>query len=266
MSNYSGIVKNLSNTSYHKDRTHVSSTVIKTAITDPVKYKKVYLEGKELDSGDLDKFIIGNYTHSLILEPATIDEEYAFFEGATRIGKNWEAFQYANSQKTIVTRSMKEMGDSLFEAYCMQDFNIDGNIYKGPQLLVGAEKELSVFTSLKGVDVKVRYDAINVDKGVIFDVKTTEFPANTIDEARSTIIFQNYGLSAALYKDVAEKQWNKPFTFYWVFLCKRDKRCNIYSMSHNTYEIGKHKYEQGLELIKYWKETGNIPVATVREV
>lgn len=261
-----GIIEGLSNNDYHADRTHVSSTVLKTALTDPPKYKSVYIDGEEPPKTDQDKFIIGNYTHSLILEPELVDEEYAFYEGATRIGKKWQAFEAANKSKTIVTRSMKEMGDSLFKVFSTTTFDFEGKHLNGPQILVNSKKELSVFTDLKGLDVKVRYDSINIDEGVIFDIKTTEFPANTLDEVRSTIIFQNYQLSAALYKDVAEKTWGKPFEFYWVFLCKRDKRCNIWKMGPNTYEIGKYKYEDSIQLIKHWRKHNAMPINVVREV
>ena len=46
--------------------------------------------------------LFGKLVHKLILEPETLENEYAIYEGR-RAGKVWDSFKFDNSDKNIVT-------------------------------------------------------------------------------------------------------------------------------------------------------------------
>ena len=83
---YEGIVS-CTNEMYHAERNHLSSSNLKQLLND----KQGFYEDKILK---LDKppktsaiFDEGSYAHSLILEPSMIENEYAFFPGWKRDGR-----------------------------------------------------------------------------------------------------------------------------------------------------------------------------------
>ena len=71
-----GIYTDLSNDEYHANRTHVSSSVLKTAVSDPKKYYEKYILKIDNTPKTLQAaFDFGTYVHTLILEPETVEKE-----------------------------------------------------------------------------------------------------------------------------------------------------------------------------------------------
>lgn len=263
---YKGIIEGLSNSEYHENRTHISSSVIKTALEDPNEFQRVFVEGGAPSPVEGDAVDLGSLVHTMILEPHLLNEEYAFFEGARRQGSQWDHFKAVNGDKTIITRSQKEMADNLFSQFASQKFTFNGVEKTGPQLLLNSKSEESFFTEFEGHKLKVRTDSRSLDLPIIWDVKTTMYTANTRAEAAFIIEQRKYELSAALYVDIVEHITGIPQDFYWIFLSKADKRCNIYKASKKTLERGRQMYKDGLELIKEWKKLGRVPTNLIQEV
>ena len=89
---YKGIYKTLSNDAYHSEQKHLSSSNLKMLLKDTNQFykEKILGEREPLKGAFLDE---GNYTHSLILEPHLVPEEYVFFDGNRKAGKEWKAFE-----------------------------------------------------------------------------------------------------------------------------------------------------------------------------
>ena len=79
-------INHCTNEEYHGDKSYLSSSNLKLLIKDLPRFKKEVLDGQR-ENKQVNAFDEGNYAHSLILEPNTIDDEYAFFPGFKKLGK-----------------------------------------------------------------------------------------------------------------------------------------------------------------------------------
>lgn len=236
-----------SNTQYHADRTHLSSSMLKLLLTDRQRfYEKWILNMPESESKPA--FEEGTVTHSLILEPDKVNEEYAFYEGLRRAGKHYEDFVQANPGKKVILASTRLRAEKHKAA-----------LERRPEALSlfqnGAAEE-NMFGTLMGVPVKARADYINVAEGILIDLKTSALPSD-VDIFKGTVQDYMYDLSAALYCKIAEQAHGKPFTFYWVVISKLDNEAHVYRMSPQTYQKGTELVHSALIQYKQGKESGN---------
>ena len=222
-----GFIKNLSNDEYHADRTHSSSSVLKKALNDPAEYHRVYVLGEEPKSMNQSSLDFGNYVHTTILEPHLLEEEYVVFPG-TRRGKVWEAFKYANQDKTIVTSTQHDKAMDMCNNLYQTKLILDNEEVLGAALFLGGIAEESLFTDLEGLPIKVRtdYRALNTEatKGVIRDIKTTSSYVATSKDARDVCNSFGYILSASLYLDAIEKETGIPHDLNLYSCLKQIKR------------------------------------------
>lgn len=265
-----GIIPGLPNSVYHENSTHLSSSVLKKALGSPLEFYEQYILGKptEVSRSTQDNFDLGNLIHAMLLEPETVHNDFAFYTGAVRNGRAWDAFQLENSDKIIMTSSQKYVADKLAEQFAAQELALpDGTLIKGPQLFQKGVPEESIFTEIDGLPIKVRPDYRVESKGLILDLKTCGGCPNTVSEARSIVNGLMYQLSAALYVDALKEVTGKDYDFLWVFLSKTDYKLNVYKASPDTLAQGRDLYRQAIESIKYWKASGNYTkVSQIREL
>jgi len=231
---------------YHSDISILSSSMLKCILKSPAEFKRQYIDG-ERQNGDAAHFIEGTYTHTLLLEPHRVAEDYAFYSGGIKRGFEWQNFWEANQNKTILSAPQKMRGEQYAST-----------IQKRPEalnMLQGGFSEHTMFGNIMGVPVKMRADYINIDQGYIVDVKTTAQPADE-EVFRQTVKQFGYDLSAALYCDIANQSTGKLFDFYWVVISKQDLVCDIYKASSETLSNGAGKVTHALYLYKKCTETG----------
>ena len=245
---YKGIYKTLSNDKYHAEQKHMSSSNLKMLLKDTQKFykEKILGEREPLKGAFLDE---GNYAHSLILEPHLIPEEYLFFEGNRKAGKDWKAFEAENkdSDKIILSAPQKLRVENWVESYKKRPEAVD--------LVSGSDKEYSLFSEMLGVPLKVRADVINIEKGFIADVKTTASDPD-VDTFKFTVEQYGYALSAALYVDMFSRKYDKPFDFYFIVLGKRTMTCEVYKASDLTLGKGRKKVLDAVKIYKSCMESG----------
>lgn len=275
--NTKGFVYDLTSDEYHEDKIFNSSSTLKLAFKDPKEYYEQRVLGKSVvnSSSTQDVFNIGNYIHTMFLEPEKLNEEYIVYHG-TRKGAKWVAFEKyytEKDKKIIITGSQHELALKLAKAFKEAELELGTNeIIKAPQLFMGGIAEESLFTSLKGENeedeelIKVRSDYRIKIKNKILDLKTTSRQANTISEAKDIIEAYGYDLSAALYVDAYEKETGEPQEFVLVFISKEDFKVNIYRVSKETLQRGREKYKRAISLISGWKKTGIYYTSKIREV
>jgi len=241
----------LTNEQYHSDRTSVSSSTIKAAF----KGKESFEQYLSMANSPSDAMQLGTYVHALILEPTTVATDFAVFEGARRFGKTWDKFREDNEGKIILLSEQRDLGNLLAAEFA--------NTPEARELISDGKPEVSFFTELQGVNVKVRTDWLRND-GSIVDVKTTSGPL--IDYEISQAIAQwKYELSAALYCDVLEQWDGKKHDFYFVFLSKKEGKCRCFKASEQLLEAGREQYKRGLELIKGYYET-DVDEPAIKEI
>lgn len=241
-------LQNSSNASYHANRTHLSSSMLKLVLTDIKRFHKEWILGEVEKEVEKSFYVEGSYLHSLILEPEKIASEYAFFQGLRKAGKDWELFKSQHDAKTILSAAQVSKVNAWHSAYKQR-----------PEALVLCSSGLSEHTmvaELLGIPVKARADYINIEQGYIVDVKTTGYASGQEIFAHTCKEFM-YDLSAALYARIASEVYGKPFEFYWVVVSKQDLICDIYKASAKTMGRGNSLVNNALLSYTIKKETGD---------
>lgn len=240
-------INTVSNSEYHSDKTHISSSSLKKLLTDREQFHKEHVLGerKPLTGNFLDE---GSYVHSLILEPEKVEEEYAISQSFHKRGKEWTEFYDANmnSGKILLSKAQSQRCKTYYDAYKRNKNAVD--------LVSEGEAEHTVCGELNGVKVKVRADWVNVDKGYIVDVKTSAHSVDK-DSFKLTIDRYMYQLSASLYCKVLEQEYGKPFDFYYIAISKSELNCEVFKTSKMTMQEGDHMVSKALSIYKKCIET-----------
>lgn len=252
-----GINEPISNRLYHSDRSYFSSSQLKLILKDPEQFHKEHVLGLREPQEEKAVFDEGSLTHSLILEPEKVAEEFAFFEGWRKQGKDWETFLAENINKVRISKPQKHRVEQYERAYRKRPEAI--------QLLQGGMPEHTMTSEILGVPVKARADYINIEKGYIADIKTTGYPAN-LEIFRETIKEFGYQLSAALYCQIAFDCYKKLFDFYFVVISKSDLRCDVYKMKMTSLVEGHAMVNKALVLYKKCSESGVWSLEHVQKV
>lgn len=232
----------MTNDEYHGDKTAYSSSQLKTVLESPELFYSKYILGINPQK-DSPALRIGNAVHTKILEPDKFDDEYTIYDGIKR-GKQWIEFQEQNPKKIIL--SQKEM----IEVNIATDnvFNTDATL----PFINGGQAEVSLFTELEGVKIKVRADYLNEKLGYIQDVKTTIDMVNEVTTRRKIAQF-DYDLSAAMYMDAFNSAGINVKDFIWIFTSKKYQTCKVFKASETMLENGRIKYKRALETIKRYE-------------
>lgn len=223
-----GVNAGLTNAQYHAEKLHLSSSNLKMLLNSPAQFHKEKILGQKesFSSAAMD---LGTYTHSLILEPQSVEAEFAIWKGWQKRGPDYAKFAAENAGKLILSEPQAFNGQRMAKS-----------VQACPPalaLLQGGAPELSLATTMFDVPVKMRADYINPDKGYIVDVKTTRWGSG-VDTFRRVVRELGYELSAALYCDIAYRVYGKVFDFYWVVLSKQDWDCQTYRASTHTLSEG----------------------------
>jgi hypothetical protein len=250
-----GVSDNISNKIYHSDTHFTSSTAVKLLYYDIEKYVTQYIQGIREDS-DKPAYAMGSYIHSLILEPETISDHYAFFDGFDGRTPGYQAFKQANVGKTVITKAMDMQASKMIESYKKHPV--------AASLIGPAQKELTLCVDLFGVPVKVRFDAINVEAGEIYDVKTSAYEVDADTFKMQGLGNLKYQVSAGLYTLAAEQHFGKDFTFYFVCMSKRSYATEVFKTGIATMSNGKNQSKIGLERLLHYRNTGKWPETIVK--
>ena len=141
----------------------------------------------------------GTAFHCAVLENERFNATYTVIEGDRRTKAVKDAIKDAEAAgKIILTKdefdAVSGMRDSVFKSRI------------AAALIDGATIEHSVFAELDGVRVKCRPDGWNVEKGVLFDLKSTE-DASPEGFAR-TVAKYRYHVQDAFYRHVVASATN----------------------------------------------------------
>ena len=242
-----GINEGFSNAEYHGDQAYLSSSSLKLLLESSARFynDKILGLGKQLEGSFLDE---GTLTHSLILEPHTIKNEFAFYNGMRKQGGEFEQFKADAGKKLIISKPQKMRCDQYFAAYKQRK--------EAVKLIQNGFPEHTICGKLVDINLKVRGDYVNIEQGYIVDVKTTGMPAD-LDSFKLTIQQYSYELSAALYLEVIEQFYGKKFEFYFLVIGKKDLRCEVYKLSDASRELGRNKVYTALSRYKECIKTGD---------
>lgn len=244
-----GLIRDLSNDAYHGEAAHLSSSNLKTLLKDPAAFYNEKILGNVKESTG-SHFAVGSYFHALILEPHNVKNDFAFYDGMIKRGKEWNSFKQEEEEgkkRTILSKPQRKNVEQWVDIY--------NECTPAVELLKGCESEISLFTSIDGVDIKVRADALNAEEGYLVDLKTTSHGTD-FDSIKMTCNQYSYYLSAALYTRAFSEFFGKPFDFYFVFMGKTSLTCDVYRLSQDSYFDGDRDVVKALNLYKKCRETG----------
>jgi exodeoxyribonuclease VIII len=239
----------LSNTEYHSEKLHLSSSNLKMLLQSPQDFYQAKILGNSTSSSS-PAMDLGSYVHSLVLEPEKVAEEFAIYEGWRKAGPDYQSFLQTVGKKIVLSKPQAFNGQRLAKSVEACPPALD--------LLKGGVPELSHAAKLFDVPVKMRADYLNIDAGYIVDVKTTRWGSD-VDTFRRVVRELGYELSAALYCDIAYQVYGKVFDFYWVVLSKADWECQVYRASTHTLSEGSALVNKALITYKKCLASGQWP-------
>jgi hypothetical protein len=168
----------------------VNFSTMKAMDESPLHYRDAVKFAKEATS-----FMnVGTAGHCMILEPDQFPPRYVVWTGGRRAGKEWDAFEAANLDKTIIKSDEYDLCKAMRDA--VMEHPSAGPIFAQGE----AEKVLQWRDPETGLDLKCRIDWL---AGSIVDLKTSK-SANP----------RQFGATAARYK------YHAQMAFYrWAVEC-----------------------------------------------
>jgi len=229
-----------SNEKYHANKRFISSSGIKKIHRKSVYH---YLNEKPFTSSAMQ---LGTLIHTAVLEPEKLADEYYVMPSVdrrTKVGKEHYALHLENSKgKILIDDSMEEVKDKIVENFLA---NQDAVKYTKGVI------ELSHYTELMGVPVKVRPDCFNKDLGFISDPKTCQ--DNSPKAFKRDVFKYGYHLQAAFYSDALGVD-PKDFVFIAIET-NHPYSVQCYSLSDEMIEFGREDYQSALLKWKKYLDT-----------
>jgi len=140
----------------------INWSTLKYADTSMLHYKHVVDNPPE----DTTRFGVGRAIHTAILQPERLALDYTVFEGKTRRGKAWDAFEAENVSKTILKRSEWDAVEALAKRV-KADETAQKWLHLESALI---ERAITWTDRVTGLSCKGKPDAVN---SAIVDVKST---------------------------------------------------------------------------------------------
>jgi hypothetical protein len=235
------LIYRLSNEGYHAEENHLSSSSFKLLLDDPEKFYQFKVLKEPHEHKSTPTFDEGSYIHTLILEPELAATEYAIFPELRKSGPAWEEFKIKNEGKTLLSRAQELRVLTWYEAY--------NKCEKAKGLVAGTQSEVSLFTTLCDIPVKVRADALHLDRGYIIDVKSTSFGLSKTDFQLTMEKF-DYKLSAAMYLRCFEMYLKQSLDFYFIVLGKKELGCSVFKLSKDSRAQGLDRLYTAIDAFK----------------
>ena len=249
-----GINPPMSNEEYHGNRTHYSSSQLKTLYWDQEKFHKEYILGEKEPMKQTDGMTEGTLIHTKILEPHLYDSQVAVSSEYTKRGNAYKEFVAANPGKLCISGGQAQKLDNMYKAFLANKTAVE--------MIKNCKTEVTIGSEIMGIPVKIRCDGLDDsgDRIKLPDVKSTAYSAE-LDIFRQNAYSQmlSYDISAALYCLVAEQELGKPADFYYIAISKSEYKCEVYKASQQSLINGRNKLFKALTLLKHYRETGVWP-------
>ena len=207
---------------------------------------------------DTDAMIRGRATHLAVFEPELFRERCVVWEGASRRGKEWDAFCARNRGKELLTEKMHETAVAIGQA-------VRRDRYAAPFLEHGRGELTLIWKYVAApvgavagyeFDCKGRID-FETDRALV-DLKTTE-DASPSAFAR-TALNLNYLAKAAWYTD-AHRQLARKLREYFIVAAetKAPYVVQVYRIPEDLLELGRAKYREWLDRYAFCRARNSWP-------
>ena len=213
----------------HLGQHALSSSSLKKLLESPKAYQASLSKSESHQA-----FRDGRLIHLAILEPEKMDD-LIVLEG-TKARKEFKQATAEHGDHVVYTRS--EVDSAYWVAEAIKENNeaqflLDGCIYE--QAGVG---------EIEGLPFRAKADAINVDAGIIVDLKTTSSDVNDFHWAAKNY---SYDLQAALYLEIFGAN-----EFVFLVINKSSKDIGIFECSAEFIERGQDKIRHAISVYKQY--------------
>lgn len=251
-----GVFHNISNENYHNDIEFLSSSQLKKT-KNMVEFKHSVLEGEYKEPSE--SMILGTALHTLVLEPSEFKNEYMIYnedeviEKALLVKPDAKNIRATKDFKQLKEEALSKSGDrhiisfNDYNKLLVMEKSLTDNKLVAP-LLEGGIRESSIYYNLQDIDLRIRPDLLNIDKGYIVDLKTTRDMNWFGYDAKKKF---DYDLSASMYIDGCKEVFKQDMDFYFVVVQNCEPYTSaVFKLNPETYKIGKDKYSGAIEKIK----------------
>ncbi len=207
----------------------------------PAHYRAALSEQR--DSASMQR---GRCVHVACLEPHKFASEVIVYPGATRRGKEWEAFERAHAAKEILTAAEY----AVVEASAI---SVRSSSQAAPYL-DGGKGEVSVLWECMGVPLKSRIDWV-ADCGALVDLKNTK-DASPGGFGREVANFQTIA-QASFYTDAWFAATGEPLPYALIAVEAASPHVTqVYRIPDHLLAIGREQYRGWLKSLIQCRETG----------
>ena len=197
---------------------------------------------------DTDAMRLGRLMHAMVFEPTEIDGRWAIWDGGRRAGKEWEAWQVANTGKEIIKAPEDWEAAERVAAAIEQCPAAAGYLREGK-----SEHTITWTDQRTGVDCKGRVDWITSDSSTIVDLKTCR--SVTKRDIQRAIAGMSYHAQAAFYLDGALAS-----RFVWIFVEQHQPHdVVVVRASEDWIAAGRALYQGWLDRLVQCQRAGEWP-------
>lgn len=244
---------NLSQKEYREKKDFLSSSDIKTLLTNPYKFKTGF------ESKKSDNLILGSAVHSLILEPQNFERDFIVLPQdlnlRTKEGKEIKANfekEALEKDKELISYDLHqkalEISENFKKSKAYNYFKLDG------------KPEVSFFGKIEDVHCKCRTDYMIFDKETIIDLKTTNLEDGASPDAflRNIANFKYY-IQAAFYLKLTNAK-----DFYFIAIETQEPfMIGVYKLDFQSIEFGINEIKRALEIYKNLDKFENLYIDTM---
>jgi exodeoxyribonuclease VIII len=220
----------------------VNFSTLKHIASSPLAYRHA------CDHPEIDRaaFVLGRAAHSAVFEPVDFVSRYVVYPGATRRGREWEAFRAANQDAEIVTDSERSLAIEI--AAAVHAHPVASELLSR---VIGVEQTITWQDAATGIVCKGRVDAHTQTSCI--DLKTTKCAAPRVFAADACR--RAYHAQLAMYCDGSD------MPDAWIIAVEAAAPHDVvcYRLPPDVLDVGRSLYHGWLLRVAEHRTTGAWP-------
>jgi len=195
---------------------------------------------KNYQSKSTSAMRIGSLVHSMVLDAKSLSNYLVFTEGKSLLTNKAKEFSANNPNSTVVLEKDWELAD-LYQSKNTNNEHV--------KLLRACRfKEVSAFVKINGYRCKAKADAIDTDRGIIYDLKTTSDLGGFVWDAKK----YKYHMQRAWYLKIFGEIFGPDLEFKLVVLEKHKPfYCVERTFSKEVCQEGEHLVQEAFDRFTY---------------
>jgi hypothetical protein len=225
----------------YKEDGVISSSFLKTCLKGPVAVKWE-MENPRVSNRSLE---LGSLVHEKLLQPDIFKAKYVFIDKPGR--RNTKAYNESMAKVAADNPGMA----ILFKEDLLKVLAITNNVPNDIlERLENSQSEASLFLDFDSRYHKCRFDSINHNAKVIYDLKTT----SKFDAFKYEVKRYKYDLQAYTYLLMAGLQWDQDYDYIWLVAETVPPYRFDWFRAEDCLAEGENNYDTALVMLKEMEE------------